>query len=93
MPLCHAAKACKEVVIPDKNGNPIGGLTCSSFCNNVKLPPGYEWWTAVDGATDALASAPPGTVRLLDTDTGDIVQLTFAECRAVMRAYRMAGGR
>lgn len=89
MPLCHASKACKEVVIPDKNGNPIGGLTCSSFCNNVKLPPGYEWW---DRRVSPGLAAAPRVVRMLDTDSGLVVELTFAECRAIIRAYREAGG-
>lgn len=91
MPLCHVAKYCKEVVIPDKNGNPIGGLTCKDVCEHLGIPPGYTKWTMVKGPGNLRA--PEQSVRLLDTDTGHTVELSFAECREVIKAYRLAGGK
>lgn len=94
MPLCHSKTACKEVVVPDKNGNPIGGLSCASFCDTIKLPPGYEWWESAS-SPNANLRAPQrrDVVVLLDTDTGLLYELTRAECRTIMRAYREKWGR
>lgn len=94
MPLCHTKQACKEVVIPDKNGNPLGGLTCASFCDTIKLPPGYEWWELSTGPNAKLRAPrrPRDTVTLLDTDTGLMHEFSREECLAVMRAYREKWG-
>lgn len=94
MPMCLTKTICKEVVIPDKNGNPIGGLTCKDICNHLGVPPGWKEWTAVAGEYDLTAAMPlpRDRLRVMDMNTGVVIELTRAEARFITRAARERWG-
>lgn len=85
MPLCHTKTYCKDVVIPDKDGKPIGGITCKEICESLgeKPPPGYTPWNP---AMEEPGRAPGlGVLVFTDTDTGESVALTQQELRTIIR--------
>lgn len=91
MPLVHVcAKTthCKEVVIPDSNGNPVGGITCGAWCKG-KAPPGYVPWKKPPGTFfDAVL---PVTLVFEDTDTGATVELDKSDFAVIAAAAAKEG--
>lgn len=70
----YQRRYCKEVVIPDKKGKPVGGLTCGSF-KVGQQPPGYEPW-------DRPGQPDDGIVVAIDADQA--VELTRDDVRALV---------
>lgn len=92
MPLKHVPPErmyCKEVVIPDSNGNPVGGLTCKKFSPGSQGP-GYEPWSRVD-PSGQLAPATPVVLVFQETSTGEFIELTAADINTILTTARKEG--
>lgn len=89
MPLVHVELMCKEVVIPDKKGKPIGGLTCKYL---EKPGNGYTPWNLKKKPSGQLDSYSEPELHFMDTDTGEILSLGLSEATVICLALRKAVG-